>query len=161
VPLLEAVENAKGIRYVRCGRSDTDVAKCYSTVTALPDLGKASAASAVNCTTFLICHRTEVIRARDLAGPVYVFDQLLNPNAVTFTPGGLWGDDILLHGRFASVSNDAFSAELLRLVRSLIRKQFKKIKAFYVGQAAERMLDSGKRLTMAVQSPRTFDLSRT
>jgi hypothetical protein len=109
VPLLEAVEKAKDIRYVQSGRSDTDVAKCYSTVTALPNLEAASAASAVNCTTFLICHPTEVI-----------------------------------------------SSELLRLVRSLMRKQFKKIKAFYVGQAAERMLDSGKRLTMAVQSPRTF-----
>jgi hypothetical protein len=75
--------------------------------------------------------------------------------------GGLWGDDILLHGRFASASKEAFSSELLQLVGSLVRKQFKKIKAFYVGQAAERMLDSGKRLTIAVQSPRTIDLSRT
>ena len=159
--LLEAVEKAKDIRYVQSGRSDTDVAKCYSTVTALPNLGAASAASAVNCTTFLICHPTEVIYAREVAGLVYVFDQLLNPNTVTSAPGGLWGDDILLNGRFASVSKEAFSSELLRLVRSLMRKQFKKIRAFYVGQAAERMLDSGKRLTMAVQSPRTFDLSRT
>jgi len=111
MPLLEAVEDAKDIRYVQGGRSDTDAAKSYSTVTALPNLGKASAESAVNCRTFLICHRTEVVRAREVAGPAYVFDQLLNPNTVTFTPGGLWGDDILLHGRFALASKEAFSSE--------------------------------------------------
>ena len=41
-----------------------------------------------------------------------------------------------------------------------IRKSFRKIRAFCVGSHAEALLDAGKRLTVAEQSPREFDLTR-
>jgi hypothetical protein len=160
LPLLEGVEKEAEINYVQAGWSDTAAANCYSTGAVLPNLGTASAESAVNCTTYLICPQGELIRARPISGQSYAFDQLLNPNTVAFTPGGLWDRDILLYGRFSSVSDGAFSSELLKLLGSLVRKRFKKIKAFFVGNEAERMLDAGKRLAIAVQSPKTLDLSR-
>jgi len=95
-----------------------------------------------------------------VAGPRYVFDQLLNPESVTFSPGGFWGENILLHGRFATVSTATFSLELMKLLGAAVRKRFGKIKAFYVGEEAMKMLDNGTRLTIAAQSPRTLDLSR-
>jgi hypothetical protein len=84
----------------------------------------------------------------------------LNPKTITFTPGGYWGNDILLNGRFATASSDDVSLGLLKRFRSLVRKRFEKIKAFYVGAEAAQLLDGGKRLTIAAQSPEMFDLSR-
>jgi hypothetical protein len=49
---------------------------------------------------------------------------------------------------------------LQRTFDTAIRKHFVKISAFFVGPAAEALLDSGCRLTAAEQSPPEFDLRR-
>jgi hypothetical protein len=159
VPLLEAVEAVREIRYVRFGRAASPTPVSCPTITALPKLGVASHESAINGDTYLICGVAEGLHAREVAGG-FVFDQLLNPDTVTFTPGGFWGDDVLLHGRFATASATSASSGLMKLLGSAVRKRFKKVKAFYVGPEAEQVLDSGKRLAIAAQSPRTLDLSR-
>lgn len=157
--MLEDIEKERDLKYVQFGWSNTQAAASFATATVIPNLGMASHESAINCISFLICRKNDVIQPRAVPGR-YVFDQLLNPETVTFTPGGLWGDGILLHGRFATASTAAFSSELVKLCGVAVRKRFKKMKAFYVGEEAERLLDSGWRLTIAAQSPRTLDLSR-
>jgi hypothetical protein len=159
VPVLETVESQRAIKYARSGKSNIPTAATFPTVTALPNLGIASHESSMASDTFLICGKTETLRPREVRGH-YLFDQLLNPDTVIFTAGGLWGKEIMLNGRFGTVSTGVFASELMRLLRSAMRKRFKRIKAFYVGKEAELMLDSGKRLAVAAQSPRTFDLSR-
>ena len=160
VPVLESIEIENKIKYVKLGRNETPAVESFLTVTALPNLGRASNESSINCDSFLICRQNESIRARQVVGHAFVIDQLLNPETVAFSPGGLWGSDTLLHGRFATASETMFSAALLKLIGSKFRKRFKKIKAFYVGNEAEQMLDGGRRLTIAAQSPRELDLSR-
>jgi hypothetical protein len=159
VPVLDAVEAARKIKYVRFGSTGSSTPASFPTVTALPKLGIASHESAINSDTYLICAKTETLRAREVAGG-FVFDQLLNPDTVTFTPGGFWGEEVLLHGRFATASTTPVSSDLMKLLGAAVRKRFKKVKAFYVGTKAEHVLDSGKRLAIAAQSPRTLDLSR-
>lgn len=160
LPILHEAEKSEEIKYVQFGGFEHPNPKFFLSATAIPDLGKSSSSSSTGSTTFLICKKTEVIRPREVSGPRYLFDQLLNPTTVTFTPGGFWGEDVLLHGRFATASSDAISLQLMKLYRALVRKRFEKIKAFYVGEEAARMLNQGKRLTIAVQSPQMFDLSR-
>lgn len=159
VPVLQAIEKDRDLKYAQFGWSDIQAAASFPTVTAIPNLGTASHESATNCGSFLICRKKDAIHPRAVPGR-YVFDQLLNPESVTFTPGGLWDDRILLHGRFATASTAGFSLELMKLCGAAVRKRFKKVKAFYVGEEAEGLLDSGMRLTIAAQSPRTFDLTR-
>ena len=161
LPILEAAEKDREIKYVKFGASATPSQESFSTGAAIPRLGQPSYESSVASDTFLVCDRSEVIRPRQVSGPRYLFDQLVNPDTISFTPGGLWGEDVLLHGRFATASTSKASLELMKLFRAVIRKRFKKIKAFYVGSEAEQMLDEGKRLTIAAQSPKTVDLSRT
>jgi hypothetical protein len=43
--------------------------------------------------------RSYDVHARQIAGARYSFDQLTNPGTITFAPGGLWGEEVLLHGR--------------------------------------------------------------
>jgi hypothetical protein len=159
VPVLEALEAAREIKYVRFGVAGGSAPASFSAVAVLPKLGIASHESSINSDTYLICGKAETLRAREVARG-FVFDQLVNPDTVTFTPGGFWGEDVLLHGRFATASATPFSSDLMKLLGSVARKRFKKVKAFYVGPEAEHCLDRGKRLAIAAQSPRTLDLSR-
>ncbi len=71
-----------------------------------------------------------------------------------------WGDSVLLYGRFGTVSSHPDSVEILRELRRELRRRFDRIKAYYVGREAGQLLDRGARLTLAVQTPTTFDLSR-
>jgi hypothetical protein len=98
---------------------------------------------------------------RDDGSVRYLFDQLENDASITFNPAGLWGNDLLLHGRLATVWDDEVSQTLMKQFAKPLRKSFRKIKAFWVGPEAEAMLDAGKRLTIGAQSPRDFDLRRS
>jgi hypothetical protein len=43
--------------------------------------------------------------------------------------------------------------------QAAVKKTFSKVKAFSVGPRSRALLEGGKRLTRAVQSPREFDLT--
>lgn len=89
---------------------------------------------------------------------MFSIDQLANPDSVTFTAGGKWDNDVLLHGRIATASDSDISKELMKLFNLVIRKQFKKVGAYWVGPAAYVFLEAGWRLTLSAHSPRDFDL---
>src|SRR6266581_4394341 len=136
----------------------------YETFTAgaeLPNLGKASSDSAINSDSFLVAGRPVPIKMRRVkaaagAERLYV-DQLDNPDTVVLTPGGIWGTDIVLHGRVTTVSESGASQELMKEFHGTFRRRFTKIKAFFVGPKAVVLLEAGKRLTISAQSPRDFD----
>jgi hypothetical protein len=50
------------------------------------------------------------------------------------------------------------SRSLIGVARSSLRRTFRKVKAFWVGPDALLRLRSGERLTIAEQSPGSFDL---
>ena len=89
----------------------------------------------------------------------FAIDQLKNPDTITFSPGGLWNNDILLHGRVATASQSKSSQALMKRFKAALQKTFVKVKAFYVGPQALMLLKNGQRLTVSAQSPREFDLA--
>ena len=69
-------------------------------------------------------------------------------------------EEIVLYGRFATVSA-CFSEPAKRLMarfRYRVQKMFVRLGAYHVGPKALDLLKAGKRLTIAEQSPREFDL---
>lgn len=92
--------------------------------------------------------------------PRWAIDQLANPDSTVLWHGGLWRPDVLLSGRVASNSKTASSQSLQRAFDTQIKRHFSRIKAFYVGEEAAQLLDSGARLTTSVQSPLEYDLTR-
>jgi len=88
----------------------------------------------------------------------FIIDQLLNPDTITFTVGGLWNNEILLHGSVGTASQSKSSQMLMRVFHDALNKQFVKVRAFYVGPQALELLKNGKRLTISAQSPQQFDL---
>ena len=115
------------------------------------------------CRLYLVADKRQTIishaRPQSAGGIRYEVSQLGNPQTITFQPGGMFGDEALLYGRVATVSEAPASIELYRLFSTAIRKAFSKVKRDYVGSNAKALWESGIRLTQAVQSPREFDLA--
>ncbi len=165
VPLLEVVDSKGAVKYVRTGNFPKDMFESsfssFNTGAEIPNLGKASADSSSACATFLVCERGTPINLQTIQGinmERICVDQLVNPDSVTFTPGGVWNEDVVLHGRVATVSDSQISQALMKRFQSAIKKNFSKVRAFYVGPKAAELLGNGKRLTISVHSPREFDL---
>ncbi|MGO8747256.1 MAG: hypothetical protein ACLQNE_14820 [Thermoguttaceae bacterium] len=164
--LLELVESKGSLKYVLTGNFLADEIKdgptVFATGAAIPNLGKATAESAIACESFLVCEQETPINLDAVHGRTskrVCVDQLANPDTVTFTPGGVWNEDVVLHGRTATASESQISQVLMKRFQAAIKKAFTKVKAFYVGPKALTLLESGKRLTISAQSPREFDLA--
>lgn len=165
IPVLDAVEGKQALKYVRAGRFLTPELEVYSHGADIPDLGKATRESAVGCACFLVCAPDLLVNVE----PVDQYDgvrsyhvgQFYNPDTITLSPGGLWTEDVLLYGRFATVSASFsdYAKRLMGRFRYQSGKQFVRVQGSYVGPGAMELLKAGKRLTMAQQSPPEFDLS--
>jgi hypothetical protein len=162
LPVLQAVESHGALKYIRFGNSTSRHVQAFSAGSELPNLGKATSESAISSESFLVCQcELDVVVdqfVNDHGVARCCIDQLANPDTVTLTPGGVWSQDVVLYGRVATASESKTSQELMRRFAGAIKKQFTKIKAFYVGPKARELLEAGKRLTIAAQSPREFDL---
>jgi len=156
-------ETAGAVKYVATDTINSPHYAIWTQGAALPNLGKASQASAINCDSYLVCGPDTEINLRALS-PIdskerFAIDQLKNPDTIVFSPAGEWNEDILLHGRVSTTSTSQLSQSLMRRFQKALRKSFVKIKAFYVGPQALVLLKNGRRLTISVQSPIEFDLT--
>ncbi len=165
LPVLELVDSKGPLKYTPTGnylKSEIEEGmRVFDTGAEIPSLGKASADSTVGCDTFLVCERATPINLRTAGrnGERVCVDQLINPDSVGFTPGGLWNEDVVLYGRIATASESQVSQALMKRFQVAIRKTFARVQYYYVGPKALALLEGGKRLTAAVQSPREFDLA--
>jgi hypothetical protein len=87
-------------------------------------------------------------------------DQLANPDSTVLRHGGLFKGCLLLNGEIRTAYKTKVAQRIQRAFDAAICKHFARIEAFYVGRAAEALLDSGCRLTAAEQCPPEFDLRR-
>ena len=165
LPLLSAVESKFDLRYTMVGHHPSPNVEVWTRGADLPSIHKPSLVdSSAACPAYLVTpHQASVVSReirRDDGSLIFAVDQRENPESVVFAHGGRFGEDILLHGRVSTASRTPGALKLQRAFESAIRKQFVRIRAFYVGKAAEALLDNGFRLTMAAQSPAQYDLSR-
>ena len=163
LPILEAVEQDGPLQYVRTGNELSPDFETFLRGRDISHLGVANRETGSVCETFLISETTVPLTIQAMKGARgvqrYLMDQLLNPDTVTFTPAGLWDQDVILSGRVATVSDSPIAQALMNRFHAAFRAQFSKVKAFWVGRTARALLDAGKRLTISAQSPQDFDLT--
>jgi hypothetical protein len=161
VPVLEVLESASPVKYVRAGKVRGEV-EVYTHCRDIPGLGLSSSESAVSSDRYLIVPRTAKVNIRKVpqssGGSNFLIDQLINPDSAILTAGGLWGPDILLYGRLSTVSDTKIAQGFMRIFNRALRQKFQKVRAYWVGDGAMQMLKNGNRLTIAAQTPRDFDL---
>src|ERR1700741_2067101 len=111
ISVLGAAERSGQLKYVRMGQSTKDDFECYERGADIRNIGIASTDSASSGGSFLVANRETPINLRTVStgrgGAVSLIDQLVNPDTVTFDPGGLWDGNIVISGRVATVSDSA------------------------------------------------------
>jgi hypothetical protein len=162
LPVLQALEDNGSAKYARTGRFVEPGLTVFDHGRDIPNLGNAVSEAGNSCETFLVCKSEQQIIPRSvriLGQERFFIDQFYNPNTVTFTPAGMWEQEILLAGRVGTASASQESQRLMKRFHSAIRRRFIKVRAYWVGHGALELLQSGKRLTIAVQSPPEVDLT--
>jgi hypothetical protein len=164
LPVLALVDSKDPLKYALTGNFASHEVQhgipVYQSGVEIPDLGKARYDSSTACDSFLVCHRETPIDLRyvGINGERVCVDQLINPDSIEFSPGGVWKKKIVLQGRIATASDSPHSQALLKRFQAAITKMFSKVRAYRVGPKALALLKSGKRLTASAQSPRERDV---
>lgn len=113
---------------------------------------------------YLIHEESTTISVREVpqrrGGVQYSVDQQLNPQTVGLKAGGRFGENVVISGQLGLGTGDAASDELANVLLKELRKQFTRIKSYYVGEQAASLLDSGARLTINSAAPPEYDLAR-
>ncbi|MDR6523069.1 hypothetical protein J2789_005759 [Variovorax paradoxus] len=92
-------------------------------------------------------------------GTKHALDQLDNPGSVVLQIGGMEVDR-LVAGQIGTVRTEQAAQDLYESFLSEVKKQFVKIKSYYVGPEAAGLLDAGHRLSPTSKSPSEYDLTR-
>ena len=163
LPLLASVESHLDVKYTPMGISSSKVVQSWHHGNELPTIGVPSPnESAISGPSYLVTLAATPVTPRLIrteCGDSWVVDQLQNPDSTVLLHGGRY-EQVLLYGRVATASRTPGALKLQRVYEAAIRRSFARVQAFYVGEAAEALLDSGFRLTIGAKSPPEYDLSR-
>lgn len=161
--VLGRVETSLAIKYVQGGIVPEGAPHTYSSGNELPNLGYSRYGSSAGSTRYLVTDVgreviPELVRCSDGSSHLVV-NQLLNPDSVVLTPGGLWKRDILLFGNVGAAANTPITRKLMNAFGRALGGEFVKVRAFHVGPEALTLLKAGKRLTGSERAPAKYDLS--
>lgn len=164
VLLLETIESKRGLQFVSAGLFDSPIIAPMESLLAVREFGRTASGSASQSVCFIVANRDCTIEVRPVpqrrGGVRYAVDQLANPRTIVFRPGGKFSDTCLIAGEVGTASENPQALEIFRVFSRETRRQFTKIKSFYVGREAGELLDMGWRLTTDVKAPALYDLKR-
>jgi hypothetical protein len=159
--VLSEVEAWSPIKYVRAGYADTRLPETYATAADIPELGKTRAENWGAATRYLILPKQD-----DAVAEEKVFDGIvryevfagINPTAVELSPSGILREGFLMYGRVASMDMTAEAKRMQRKMSSICKRRFRRVGYALVGGEAYHLLESGWRLSQAVQNPAEYAL---
>lgn len=161
-PVLSSLEKQNSLQYTLTGLFKVRKLQTYPSYVDIPDFGRASHPTAVANPTYLVSLRRTELRVREIpqesGGLRYAIDQRLNEDTIAFSPGGRYGNDIILYGMVGTVSNSITSKALYNLFAKFIRGSFEREREFFVGSEALDLSKEGVRLTIGASTPPEFDL---
>jgi hypothetical protein len=161
--VIAAVESQRRLKYTEAGMLDAPVTPTFMSGLQIPNLGLAPSGEHALEPFWLITDADAKVEVKVVpqrrGGIRYGVDPGLNPDSVVIWPGGRFRDGVIA-GRIGTGMVNPASTELLNLFGREIRRQFKRIKSFFVGPEAEQLLDAGYRLAAGAQSPKECDLAK-
>jgi hypothetical protein len=162
-PLLSSLEVQQSLQYTLTGMFDVNRLQTYFSYADIPDFGRASHPNANGNPTYLVSPRGTPLRFHEVpqeaGGICFAISQMLNDDTIIFSPGGWYGNGIILYGSVGTVSNSVTSKTLYNFFAKAFRRYFQKVQEFYVGAEALNLAKGGVRLTIGASSPPEFDLS--
>lgn len=161
-PLLLSLEAEKKIQYTLTGLFETSEPQIYFSYADIPDFGRPNHPTAGANSPCILSPQGTALYVRpvpQIAGGIrFSISQRGNDDTVAFSPGGLYGNDVLLYGEISTISDSATSKNLYKFLAKLFRKHFTKVREFLVGPEALALSKSGLRLALSGSTPPEFDL---
>lgn len=160
--LLSQLEVEKPLQYTLMGLFEVNEPQTYLSYRDIPDFGRASHPTAAANRSYLLSFKGLEVSVREIrqkvGGVLYGVDQIQNEDTIVLRPAGRYRDDIILCGMIGSVSKSEISKVLYDLAKKEFRKNFKKVREFFIGEEALHIWHAGARLTIGASSPTEFDL---
>ena len=170
--LLEDIENiirdfesGTEVQYYKTGLLDSRDIPSYKSLFNTPNVGFTFSGDWNRIDNYLISKKPTSLYIREVPqrrGEMkFAVDQMNNPKSIELKMGGIYKEkeNVIIAGRVATISEDSDSTELFKLLSTKIKKEFKKIGTFYVGNSAEHKLKEGWRLVTNEKSPKEYDLA--
>lgn len=161
--VLSSLEAQKDLQYTLAGLFKSKKLQTYFSYRDIPGLGQAFHRSAVTNRRYLVSLKGTELRIRDapqdLGGVRFAVDLKLNEDSIAFSPGGRYANDVILYGMVGTLSPPSeASKSLYTFVAKGFRKDFKRVREYFVGPEALDLMASGVRLAMDATSPPEYDL---
>ena len=161
-PVLSSLETRKSLQYTLTGMFDVNRLQTYFSYADIPDFGRASHPNAIGNPTYLVSLRGTTLRADEIpqeaGGVCFAISQQMNDDTIIFSPGGWYGNGVILYGRIGTISSTVTSKNLYGFFAKRFRERFEKVQEFYAGTEALNCGKAGIRLTIGASSPAEFDL---
>jgi hypothetical protein len=163
--ILNEIEGKVSVTYTLAESTPAAELRQWSHGAEIKDIGIADGEQTALCRIFLITKDGMPVLARRVeqsdGKTRFDVDQMSNPDSIAFTPAGEWKREMIIAGLFSTLSSTSQSQALMRLVTASVKKHFTRINGYWVGPKALLRLRDGFRLTMAEQSPSTYNLRET
>ncbi|HLW65304.1 MAG TPA: hypothetical protein VKS79_08295 [Gemmataceae bacterium] len=164
IPVFERAEKKQPLVYTLAGLFDSTELIHANSGADLPSLHQpAPHEGAIGCPHYVVVPRELSVQIREVpqraGGIKYAVDQLINPDSIIVSHGGLREPNALLSGNVGTCTGSKISVSLYRSFSYAIGKQFVRVRSFWVGPEAYRLFMNGWRLTTDVDRPREYDLA--
>ena len=161
--VFEQVESQRALKYVEEGMADTPVRMIVTSGSQIPNLGFAPSGDSNLEPVWLVLDSSagiKVVSIPQIRGGVrYKVEHGHTP--VFIWPGGVYDNFCVVAGHVETGVVNEFTKNLFELFSGSIRDKFTRIREFWVGHEAQKLFDSGYRLTQSIGAPRESDLSLT
>lgn len=163
--ILLYIESTIELQYYKTGLFDNHFCKNYSSIRDIPNVGITFSGDWNRIDNYLILKKSTSLNIREIpqksGGIKFAVDQLKNLKSIELKVGGIYQtiENVIVAGRIATISEDKDSTELYNLIKTKIKKEYKKIGTFYLGKVAEEKLKLGWRLVTNEKLPTEYDLN--
>ncbi|UYZ59319.1 hypothetical protein [Hymenobacter latericus] len=159
--VIAAIESRYSLKYCETGLFDSPEATSYPSLGLIPKLGIALRDSAHSPNYLVLSTSCEVqVRAipQRSGGIKYAVDQLSNPDTISFRPGGIHKEGVLIEGTISTAYKAEFSQPIIKLFRRAIAQYFQKFDyGCYIGVQAKLLAEQGWRLVQSESQPQEYD----
>jgi hypothetical protein len=167
-PVLVSLESSSKIQYAKVEGGSRKTERSVFSSTEISELGFSDAEQTIACSSYLICPSTVDLGYVSLPGRGKIFGRksvhipscLNTPDSISLRAGGLFGDDVCITGELSTVHDTQIAQALMKCFVFQAKKSFERVGAFWLVREVMSMLNSGQRVTQAIQSPSEFDVSR-
>lgn len=161
-PVIRSAEGAAQLQYILAGLFDAPGVLTYPSAFKIDGLSISKGSQPLD-PAFLILKAGNKLEPRSVpqkkGGIKFAIDALNHEKLAVVRFGGQYKTEAIISGELSARQSDGEGMNIQGMFLEPIKANFKAIKGWYVGPEAERLFQSGYRLTANIKSPKTYDLT--